>query len=203
MIEFQIAGQTQNLTPSETYQAAQYGLMKLMDESKPKDESKEESKEEENSELSLESLQGQIQTLKGELVEKDKKEQNERSLTQINQRVNLQQSKYDSTKEDKDLHESVAIETLARINFNPRLTIEDVYKSVLEKRTSFIDKGVESEKERLKNNSSIFNRLNSVQRGGGSPVVDKKKVFTAEDLRTNVSRRALAERLNAESRGDF
>lgn len=178
-------GSSVQLTPGEVMEFATYGygaVLKNQAEAKPKEDPKEPT---------IASLQKEIEGMKAAKTQ-------EQSVAGINQQLMTAANSIEATKEDPEFASSVAVETLARYNLNPRLNIQNTFQKVYDQRMKKITKMIERQKEKESANRTVKNSLSATMRGGGSPAIPAGQERKAEDIKTGASRRALAEFLRAQ-----
>jgi len=184
-------GEVINLNAEQAIQAAQYGLIRMKEAREKKPEKKDEVVVEEEDEIV--SLRKELSDLKRGLKHKE-------DVDEVNSILyNLTQS-HKETKENPKLGKKISDLTLARVNINPSLSFNKVFKQELEDYLDMIPKP--KTEEETATNAVRRSMINTI-RGGSTPIVESEQKFTAKDVRTGKSRKALqewVERAQAENR---
>jgi hypothetical protein len=196
-IPMQLANGTQlSLSPKEIYEAAMWGLNKMLDEDKepekPNSKEKEEGDPEEPT-AKISKLEATIEQMQQERIA-------ERELNNLNQQLNTQINKWDITKESPRLAKKISILVAARMQNNPKLDLSTVFA---EEVADFMEEE-KSKKERAKEKETatklVGANVSGLSKGGsGIPSIDADKPFNADDLKTNRSREAFRKYLESMS----
>ena len=142
------------------------------------------------------STEDQVVQLQKQIAELKNERTTESNTLKMKQELHQASQQFDGTKSDSEYANSVAVETLALISMNPRLTTQQAYKTVYDLRERQFTKRLEAEKSKSNGNRKVQAMVDGIQRGGGtSPNVDTTKKYTPDDVRKGVARRTLQEML--------
>ena len=166
--------------PRELIELAQLGANSLIEKRLEKDKDKDKD----------EDIDDVAQLRKD--VEDMKKERNtEREIGIINRTLADANDKSEFLKDHPALAEQVNALALAQYNINPRQSLESYHSKAEKSFAKIINSVIDKEKDKLKGNNRLRATMNSAQRGSSSSLSDSDKKYTAEDLKSGASRRAL------------
>jgi len=182
-IPLQVDDEVFNLKPREYQQLAEFGYRALKEKSNPKPDTSVTNNE--PKEPTVAELQAEFRELQNGLKHKEE-------LGNIYNELNRVSQSNELTKTNEKLHQSISVETLAKVNFNPRLNVADTYNAVLKERLDLLNSlkndGNDRDNARTKANALVNG---SIRGGGNQSIIDASKKFSPEDIRSGASKRAL------------
>lgn len=144
-------------------------------------------KEEETKPKEDVSLQEQLDKLKEEISQKEKIAGNKERGQQIINTINKAAQDFELTRDNGPFAEKIKMNTLIRLNQNPRL---DPAVAFAEETKSYMEI-LEKMNEKNVANDKVKGAIGGSLRGGSMPAIDTNKKWTAQDLKTSDSLEAM------------
>jgi hypothetical protein len=184
-------GTEYDLTAENVLELAKHGLQGLQTKPEPKPEPEPEPEPE----LTIEQLQKRIDKQNEEFSNYKLETQKEKQLNTFKSELQTAINSFDLLKEYPEIRDSVQIEAVAKVSNNPRLSMLNAVKQVVENRMEFMKKIATNSTHA---NTKVNAKLTQVMSGsGGMAELEPEKKFTKDDVNSGKSRDDVRDALTA------